>query len=139
MEPKTEDKILIVDDEPEVCEAISRYFTRRGYNVVIATSAKEALSKVSAEKPALIILDILMPLIDGLECLRKIKEIDKEATVIIVTCVASVDTARKALELGAVDYVTKPLDYDELETLISVQFSIKKKIPSEDFPASPGT
>lgn len=126
MESKTEHKILIVDDEPDVCEVISHYLAKRDYKVISAISAKEALSKFAAEKPSLILLDILMPEIDGIECLRRIKEIDAQAMVIILTGVANLDTAKQALELGAVDYIMKPIDFDMLETLISVRLSFTK-------------
>lgn len=112
-------KILVVDDEPDVCEGISSYFCKRGYSVFTATSAEEAISRLVREKPHLVILDIRMPKIDGIECLRQIKKLDKEVLVIMVTCATELEIARQALELGAVDYFTKPLGLNALETAIS--------------------
>jgi len=112
-------KILVVDDEPDVSEVISHYLGRRGYNIITAGSGREALSKLLSEKPALILLDILMPEMDGIECLRKIKELDKEVLVMMVTCVTDLDKARQAIELGAIDYLTKPLGFNALETAVS--------------------
>ena len=117
--------ILIVDDESDVCEVISHFLSKRGYNVATATSGEEALSKVSTEKPALILLDIRMPGMDGIECLRRIKEIDKEVPVIMVTCIIDIDIAKKAVELGAIDYFTKPLGYNALETAITTHLFLK--------------
>ena len=119
-----EQKILVVDDELDVCEAIRNYLMRRGYKIVIATSTQEAITKLLSEKPVLILLDILMPGIDGIECLRRIRDLDKNVPVIMVTCVIDVDTANEALRLGAVDYITKPISFNELETLVSVRLSL---------------
>lgn len=118
-------KILIVDDEPDVCEVICHYLGKRGYSVITATSAQEAVSKLLSEKPTLILLDIRMSGIDGIECLRTIKNIDKDVPVIMVTVVTDLDIAKHALELGAVDYITKPLGFNALETAISMHLFLK--------------
>jgi two-component system NtrC family response regulator len=115
----------MVDDEPDTCEVISHFLGRRGYAVITANSAEEALSKLSTEKPELILLDILMPGMDGIECLRKIREINKEVPIIMVTCIIDIDTANQAIELGATDYLTKPLGYNALETAISTYLFLK--------------
>jgi DNA-binding response OmpR family regulator len=118
-------KILLVDDEPAVCEVDSYYLSKRGYTVITATNAQEAIAKVTTEHPQLVLLDILMPDMDGLECLSKIKAIDKDIPVIMVTCVNEIETAKRALELGASDYLTKPLGYQALETAISLYLFLK--------------
>jgi DNA-binding response OmpR family regulator len=120
-------KILLVDDEPEVCEVDSYYLTKKGYEVITANSAEQAISLLSKEHPKLILLDILMPEVDGIECLRRIKKIDKNVPVIMVTCVDEIETAKKAMELGAVDYITKPLGYRALETAISTYLFFKSE------------
>ncbi|MFC1592516.1 response regulator [Candidatus Omnitrophota bacterium] len=84
---------------------------------------EEALSKLAAKKPALILLDIYMPKMDGVECLRKIKEIDKEALAILVTSNNDAGIARKTLKLGTIDYITKPLGFNALETVVTRIFS----------------
>ncbi|MBU2540762.1 MAG: response regulator [Candidatus Omnitrophica bacterium] len=118
-------KILVVDDESDVREVISQYFDRRGYDVDTASNGQEALSRILVERPELILLDIRMPEMDGIECLRRIKKLDKEMTVIMVTCVDEIDTAKKALRLGATDYITKPLGFSALETAISTYLFLK--------------
>ncbi|MFC1709056.1 response regulator [Candidatus Omnitrophota bacterium] len=119
-------KILIVDDEIDVCKAISRFLEKNDFTAVMANSGEEALAKISEEKPNLILLDIRMPDMDGVECLRKIREQDKKVTVIMVTCVTDIGTAKKALELGAIDYITKPISLEALQTAITTYLFLKK-------------
>ena len=119
-------KILIVDDETDVCEVISRFLQKRGYTAAIANSGQEALSKLSKENPSLVLLDIRMPDMDGVECLRQIKARDKKIIVIMVTCVTDIDTAKKAVELGAIDYITKPISFEALQTAISTYLFLKE-------------
>jgi DNA-binding response OmpR family regulator len=118
-------KIMLVDDEPDVCEAVCHYFSKRDYKVVTATSGEEALSKLLTEKPALILLDIYMPKMDGIECLQRIRELDKEVLVIMVTCANDKDKAKRCLELGATDYIVKPLGYNALELAVITHLFLK--------------
>lgn len=118
-------KILLVDDETEVCEVDGYYLSKRGYDIICAKSGQEAIDIFTKERPQLVLLDILMPGMDGLECLRRLKQIDKKIPIIMVTCVDEIETAKKAIDLGAVDYITKPLGYQALETAISMYLFIK--------------
>lgn len=118
-------RILVVDDEIDSCEVVADYLGKRGYSVATATTSEEALSKLLREKPDLILLDIRMPGMDGIECLRRIKELDKEVLVIMVTCVTDTERAKQALKLGAVDYFTKPLGFSALENAISIHLFLK--------------
>ncbi|MFH1201705.1 MAG: response regulator [Candidatus Omnitrophota bacterium] len=118
-------KILVVDDEEDQREVISYYLANRGYDVVTASNSREALAKLLMDKPQLILLDIRMPQMDGMECLRRIKKLEEDVPVIMVTCITDIDTAKKALGLGAVDYITKPLGYSALETAISTYLFLK--------------
>jgi two-component system response regulator AtoC len=108
-------KMLIVDDEIEICNIFYDFFTPKGHEVIKATSGEGALEKVKTEKPDLVFLDIRMPKMDGIEALKQIKTIDKSMTVIMVTVLTDEETAKKAIKLGAYDYVTKPLSFDYLE------------------------
>lgn len=119
-------KILIVDDEVDVCKNISHFLERKDFTAVTANNGTEALARLSQEKPNLILLDIHMPDMDGVECLRKIREVDKEVIVIMVTCVTDIDIAKKALELGAIDYITKPISFEALQTAITTYLFLKK-------------
>src|SRR5690554_1188329 len=111
-------KILIVDDEKIVRESLFHWFEEEGYEVDTAESGEEALKKFEKGKFDLFLVDMKMPGMSGLELLKKIKENDPDSIVILITAFASVPTAIKALKDGAYDYVTKPVDPDELAHLV---------------------
>ncbi len=110
--------ILIVDDEESVRESLYSWFIDDGYHVETAESAKVALALVEKKDYDIILTDIKMPGMDGMEMHRRIKSLNKESIFIIMTAFASVDTAVQALKDGAFDYVTKPFDPDDLSHLI---------------------
>ncbi len=111
--------ILIVDDEQVVRDSLSKWFREDGYTVSVAASAAEALQQLQVQRWDIILLDIKMPGMDGMELQLRIKEIDPTPTIIFITAHATVDTAVKALKEGAFDYVTKPVDPDYLSHLVS--------------------
>jgi len=111
-------KILVVDDEKIVRESLFHWFADEGYSVDTAEDAIDALKQFDKGKYDLILLDMKMPGMSGMELLPKIKEIDKDSCVIMITAFASVPTAIQALKEGAYDYVTKPVDPDELNNLV---------------------
>jgi len=113
-------KLLIVDDETDVREFAASFFRKRKIDVITASSGEEALGIVKQQKSDLVLLDIRMTGIDGIETLKRIKELDKNAKVIMITGrkpeeEASFDRCR---ELGAIDYIHKPLELDELEKMV---------------------
>jgi DNA-binding NtrC family response regulator len=110
--------ILIVDDEESVRDSLYNWFIEDGYRVECAEDAKKALSILESDAFDIILADIKMLGMDGLEMLRRIKSIRKESIVIMMTAFATVDTAVQALKDGAFDYVTKPFDPDDLSHLI---------------------
>ncbi len=110
--------ILIVDDELSVRNSLYKWFKEDGYRVETAADAKEALKKLEENPWDIILLDIKMPGMNGLELQERIREIDPTIVVIMITAYASVDTAVQALKAGAFDYITKPFDPDDLEHLI---------------------
>lgn len=110
--------ILIVDDEESVRDSLYNWFIEDGYRVESAENAKKALTILESDQFDIVLADIKMPGMDGLEMLRRIKSIKPEAIVIVMTAFATVDTAVKALKDGAYDYVTKPFDPDDLTHLI---------------------
>lgn len=132
--------ILIVDDEESVRDSLYNWFIEDGYRVECAEDAKKALSMLESDNFDIILADIKMPGMDGLEMLRRIKLLKTDSIVIVMTAFATVDTAVKALKDGAFDYVTKPFDPDDLSHLIrnaSKQISLaeenenlKKKVVS---------
>lgn len=110
--------ILIVDDEASVRDSLFGWFIEDGYDVACAENAKIALSILETKKFDIILADVKMPGMDGLEMHRRIKSLNKDSIVIIMTAFASVDTAVRALKDGAYDYITKPFDPDDLSHLI---------------------
>jgi DNA-binding NtrC family response regulator len=118
MNVSTQGKMLIVDDELSVRDSLGKWFREEGYDVASAESASEALTQLAAQRPDVALLDIKMRGTDGIELQRRIHEIDPEIIVIMMTGYASVETAVAALKNGAYDYVTKPLDPDEIAHLV---------------------
>ncbi len=122
--------ILIVDDEPSVRDSLYNWFIEDGYRVECAENAKVALTMIESDSFDIILADIKMPGMDGLEMLRRIKSLRKDSIVIVMTAFATVDTAVQALKDGAFDYVTKPFDPDDLSHLIrnaSKQISLSEE------------
>jgi DNA-binding NtrC family response regulator len=115
----TKPTILVVDDEQVVRDSLTKWFREDGYTVDSAENAAEALRQLQNQKWDLILLDIKMPGMDGMELQQRIKEIDPNNTIIFITAHATVDTAVKALKAGAYDYVTKPVDPDYLSHLVT--------------------
>jgi DNA-binding NtrC family response regulator len=111
-------RILIVDDEQVVRESLKHWFEEDGYLVDVSEDAFNVLQILQPERWDIMLIDIKMPKMSGLELLEKVKAIDPECVVIIITAYASVPTAVHALKSGAFDYVTKPIDPDELSHLI---------------------
>src|SRR3989339_5749 len=110
--------ILIVDDEYSVRYSLGRWFRSDGFFVETAESADVAMVKLREHTFDIILLDIKMPGMDGIEFNRQLRTIDKDVIVIILTAYASVDTAIDALKDGAFDYVSKPVDPDDLAHII---------------------
>jgi DNA-binding NtrC family response regulator len=110
--------ILIVDDEESVRDSLFNWFIEDGFRVECAENARRALTMLESDQFDIILADIKMPGMDGLEMLRRIKAIKNDSIVIVMTAFATVDTAVKALKDGAYDYVTKPFDPDDLTHLI---------------------
>lgn len=111
--------ILIVDDEAVVRDSLGKWFGEEGYAVEMASTAREALLKLPAQRWDLALVDIKMPGMDGLELQRKVHEVDPQIIIIIMTGYASVETAVQALKNGAYDYIMKPFDPDDLSHVIS--------------------
>jgi DNA-binding NtrC family response regulator len=110
--------VLIVDDEYAVRDSLQNWFRKDGLRSGSAADAQEALHQLQESKWDVVLLDIKMPGMDGLELQRRIHEIDPEIVVIMITAFASVESAVRALKDGAYDYVTKPIDPDELSLLV---------------------
>lgn len=121
-----ESKLIIVDDERIVRESLRHWFEEEGYIIDTAENGNEALQKFSMNKYDLALIDMKMPGMTGLELLKKVKEIDSGCIAILITAFASVPTAIQALKDGAHDYVTKPIDPDELNNIVKNALEISK-------------
>ena len=117
-EPASKPRILIVDDEPSMREMLRIVLRRDGYDVLIAENGREALDILSREPVDLLLSDIRMPDVSGVEVLRAAKEMNRDIVAFMMTAYASTDTAVEAMRLGAVDYFTKPFSMDELRLKI---------------------
>jgi len=110
--------ILIIDDEPQVRQSFEKILSGEGYAIRTASSGESALSLVKAEMPDLVIMDVRLPGMNGLEAFRAIHEIDPKLPVIIMTAFGTTETAIEATKLGAFEYVLKPFDIPDLLVLI---------------------
>lgn len=111
-------RILITDDDGDLRELLTEAVKNWGYDVSVAKDGEETLRKLRMERYDIIITDLMMPGMDGLTLLEKVKELDKEILVIIITGYATIETAVKAIETGAYDYIAKPFRLDELMIVI---------------------
>ncbi|MDP8221717.1 MAG: sigma-54 dependent transcriptional regulator [Candidatus Lernaella stagnicola] len=118
-----ERRILIVDDEPDIRETLGGILEDEGYEVKTVGSGEEALRAIAAERPDLVMLDIWMPGIDGMETLARIKKRDPELQVIMISGHGSVETAVKAIKMGAYDFIEKPLSLPQ--TILAVNRVMK--------------
>jgi len=112
-------KVLIVDDDEVVRDSLGKWFDSECFHAGLAAGAKEALEAMQRERWDIVLVDIRMPGIDGMELQSRLREIDPDMPIVIMTGYASVDTAVRALKNGAYDYITKPFDPDELVHLVS--------------------
>lgn len=110
--------ILVVDDEESVRKLLTAVLKKEGYTVETAEDGRQAVEKAQAIKPALVIMDIRMPQMDGLAAFKAIREENKEVLVVLMTAFAAVETAVEAVKLGAYDYIIKPFNIDEVKLLI---------------------
>ena len=126
--------ILIVDDENNVTRLLEKFLKKEGYNALTASSGEEALKVIDSQQVDIVITDIKMPKMSGIELLSKIKDIDPTIKVILITAFATLETAVKALKMGALDYITKPFDLgDVLLSIERIAAILEKNDYSETF------
>jgi DNA-binding NtrC family response regulator len=118
-------RVLIVDDEERFVTTLSKRLTEREFNVVGVYSGQDALEKVKKELFDVVILDVKMPGLDGVETLEGIKKINPGIEVIMLTGHASVDSAVEGMRLGAYEYLMKPCDIEELMAKINGAYKLK--------------
>ena len=122
--------IHVIDDEPIIHEVLGELLTSEGYAVEFSSNGEAALKKQPDFEFDLILLDLLMPGMDGITVLKKLKAVDPSAVIIIITAYASVESAIEAMKTGAFDYIQKPFKHDEL--LLTIQRAVNLKKLSEE-------
>jgi signal transduction histidine kinase/DNA-binding NarL/FixJ family response regulator len=111
-------RVLVVDDEPSVVDVFREFLTAQGYELTVAANGEDAVKRIPDLKPDIILTDINLPGLSGLEVMRFAKTVDAEVAVIVVTGYASASSAIDALRQGAYDYVTKPFDLDDVHQIV---------------------
>jgi len=119
-------KVLVVDDEFEIRDVLSRFLTEEGYEIILASNGEEALELVERENPQVVLLDILMPGIGGIETCKRLKENEKTRFIPVIMATALWDKLSEAIDAGAEDFVTKPFNLTELshrvESILRVRY-----------------
>ena len=121
-------RLLVVDDEPSVLALVQRFAEGEQFEVVTRTGGRDLIAELPALRPDVTLLDRQMPVVGGLNILRAMRELDPEAQIILMIGFATVDSAIEAVKLGALDYLSKPLDFARLrELLATVRFGIERR------------
>lgn len=128
-----EDRILIVDDEDLICTIFSKRLKKEGYSCITAYNGREALDRFYKDTLSLIVTDIKMPQMDGIELLKKVKAVDPKTMVIIMTSYPEIDLAVEAMRLGAFDFILKPVELDLV--VLSVKKALERKRLEEEVEA----
>jgi len=111
-------KLLIVDDQYGIRLLLHEIFKKEGYDVYQAANGFQAIDIVTNDRPDLVVLDMKIPGMDGIEILKRIKEIDQDIKVILMTAYGELDIIEEAKKLGAIRYFAKPFDIDEIKTVV---------------------
>src|SRR5437879_10937404 len=123
--PADRTTVLLVDDEDGIRQALTRFLSRLGYHVQLASNAREALQQLSTHNPQAMLCDIRMPETSGVELLPKVLAQDPDLAVVMLTAIDEPRTAIECLKLGAYDYLIKPVDLEELE--LSLQHALRQR------------
>ncbi len=139
MEDHVRGSVLVVDDEPTIAEVVSRYLERAGYRTRIAWDGARALELVAEQRPDLVVLDLMLPGIDGLEVMRRLREQDRERIALILLTAKGEESDRViGLRLGADDYVVKPFSPAELVARVDAVLRRVDTTPTQEAPIELG-
>jgi DNA-binding NtrC family response regulator len=125
------ERILVVDDDASIRETFEHHLARQGHEVSTAESAEDALAQLSGFEPVVVITDIRMPGMDGIELLKRVREASKDIDVLVITAHEDMKTAVSAMKAGAYDYLVKPLDLDQIDLLLERCFrdrSLRRRV-----------
>ncbi len=121
-----QNKILIVDDEPKIQLLLTNYFSSRGNEVRAVPSGEDAMEMMEFWEPDLVFLDIQLPQLSGIDVLKRIRVMKNGIPVVMISGYATENIAVKSLELGALDYINKPINFKRLEEILSYVSSVKE-------------
>jgi two-component system, OmpR family, response regulator ResD len=139
MEDHPRGSVLVVDDEPTIAEVVARYLERAGYRTRVAGDGLEAIAAASAQRPDLVVLDLMLPGIDGLEVMRRLREQDHERIAVILLTAKGEESDRVVgLRLGADDYVVKPFSPAELVARVDAVLRRIDNSPAHEAPLEMG-
>jgi DNA-binding NtrC family response regulator len=126
-------KVLVIDDEAAMREVLEMRLKQWGFEVVVAKNAAEALAKADSEAPDAVISDLVLPDSSGLDLVERLQGGSEHRPVIMITAHGAVDTAVEAMKVGAMDFLTKPIDYDKLKvTLLAAKHELKRRARAQD-------
>ncbi len=123
------DRILVVDDEVMVCDLLKDFLILKGYEVFTASDGYIAINKVKKLSPHLVLLDIVMPGISGVEVLKEIKKLNPKTGVIMITAVPDQGIITESIDLGAYDYIRKPMDLKHVENVVMLAINNLRIVP----------
>lgn len=125
-------EILLVDDEAVFANNMSRLLRTRGYSVAAVSDGRQALDALGEKSFDVMVLDLKMPVLDGIETLRQMKKLSISTEVLVLTAHGTMDTAFEAIEMGAFDYVTKPCEIADLVAKIEAAHARKRARENKD-------
>ena len=120
-------RVLVVEDSDSACDLIRDFLESKGYDVFLSRTGEDALAKVRQLKPDVMLLDIVLPGIDGMEVLRRVRQFNDKIGIIMVTGINDEREAKEALKKGADNYLTKSINFDYLEMCLLVDLAMRKK------------
>ncbi len=133
--PSARGKVLVVDDEPTIADVVSRYLRRAGYEAGVAATGTDALRRAGNERPDVVVLDLMLPDVDGLEVMRRLRQQDrKHAAIILLTARGEESDRVIGLRLGADDYVVKPFSPAELIARVDALMRRLEPVPEREPP-----
>jgi len=120
-------RVLVVEDSDSACDLIRDFLESKGYDVFLSRTGEDALAKVRELKPDVMLLDIVLPGIDGMEVLRRVRQFNDKIGIIMVTGINDEREAKEAIKKGADNYLTKSINFDYLEMCLLVDLAMRKK------------
>jgi DNA-binding response OmpR family regulator len=127
--------VLVVDDEPTIRDVVSRYLVRAGYETIVAATGREALRQAGEGRPDVVVLDLMLPDVDGLEVMRRLRQLDRNRTAIVLLTARGEESDRViGLRLGADDYVVKPFSPTELVARVEAMLRRLDPVPDHEPP-----